>query len=205
MDEIRQPIRANTALEHSSGTVSSPTELTPERIFREYLPRIYRLARHFLGNDADAEDVTQEVFVQLMRKLSTFRGEAAFPTWLHHVAVNAALAFRRKRHTREAHRVGDPFEKLLDGDGRSQPVRRWSEQPDKIALDHETHQLIEEAIARMPDEYRDVYVLADLEGLPNADIATMLDLSLPAVKSRLHRARLTMRDALAPHFEEACP
>jgi RNA polymerase sigma-70 factor (ECF subfamily) len=175
---------------------------TPEQVFREYLPRVYRLARHLLGNDADAEDVTQDVFVQIMRKLDTFRGESAFPTWLHHVTVNSALAFRRKRHVREAHRANDPLEHFLENGDHRETVRPWSQPPEKIALDRETHELIEQAIARMPETYRDVYVLADVEGLPNAEIGEMLGLSLPAVKSRLHRARLLMRNALAPHFEE---
>jgi RNA polymerase sigma-70 factor (ECF subfamily) len=69
-------------------------------------------------------------------------------------------------------------------------------------MDRETQRLIEEAIASLPEPYRDVYVLADVEGLPNAEIGTLLGLGLPAVKSRLHRARLMMREALAPHFEE---
>ena len=77
------------------------TTLTPERVFRDYAPRVYNLARRMLGNDADAEDVTQDVLLQVVRKLDTFRGEAAFPTWLHRVTVNAALANRRKRARRK--------------------------------------------------------------------------------------------------------
>lgn len=176
--------------------------LTPEQVFRDYAPRVYNLARRMLGNDADAEDVTQDVLLQVVRKLDTFRGESAFPTWLHRVTVNAALAHRRKRAQREDHRVKDPLENFLDDGHHTAPIRPWSVQPDQQALDRETHQLIEKAIAGLPEIYRDVYVLADVEGLPNAEIGDMLHLSVPAVKSRLHRARLLMRDALAPHFEE---
>jgi RNA polymerase sigma-70 factor (ECF subfamily) len=74
--------------------------------------------------------------------------------------------------------------------------------PERLAQSRETQQLIDQAIARLPDTYRDVYVLADVEGLPNAEIAGLLELGVPAVKSRLHRARLLMRRTLAPHFEE---
>src|SRR5438309_11166656 len=91
-----------------------PAPLTAEQVFREYAPRIYHLARRMLGNDADAEDVTQDVLLQVVRKLSTFRGESAFPTWLHRVTVNAALAFRRKRAVREEHRVHDPLGEFRD-------------------------------------------------------------------------------------------
>lgn len=176
--------------------------LTPERVFTEYAPRVYNLARRMLGNDADAEDVTQEVLLQVVRKIDTFRGESAFPTWLHKVTVNAALNHRRKRAAREEHQAADPLEKFLDNGHHHGPVNRWELGPEQQLLDRETQKLVEDAIARLPAIYRDVYVLADVEGLPNAEIATLLDLGVAAVKSRLHRARLLMRDALAHHFEE---
>jgi RNA polymerase sigma-70 factor (ECF subfamily) len=175
---------------------------TVEEVFRDYAPRIYNLAWRMLGNAADAEDVTQDVLLRLLQKLDSFRGESAFPTWLHRVTVNAALAHRRKRATREEHRVHDPLDSFLEDGSHAAPVRNWSVRPDQAALDQETRKLIENAIAQLPETYRDVYVLADVEGLPNAEIADMLNLSVSAVKSRLHRARLLMRNALAPHFEE---
>ena len=91
---------------------------------------------------------------------------------------------------------------LLEEGTPATPVRNWWIEPDKAALDREMHRLIEQAIAGLPEIYRDVYVLSDVEGLPNSEIADILGLSVPAVKSRLHRARLLMRNALAPHFEE---
>jgi RNA polymerase sigma-70 factor (ECF subfamily) len=178
-------------------------ELTPERVFRDYAPRIYHLARRMLGNDADAEDVTQDVLLQVVRKLDTFRGESAFPTWLHRVTVNAALAHRRKRASQDDGRVHDPLEHF-DADGlHAGPVKRWSVRPDQPVLDREQRQVIDKAILQLPEMYRDVFVLADVEQLPNAEIAEMLGIGLAAVKSRLHRARLMMRDLLAPHFEES--
>jgi RNA polymerase sigma-70 factor, ECF subfamily len=184
----------------STTTPSEP--LTPELVFREYAPRIYNLARRMLGNDADAEDVTQDVLLQVVRKLDTFRGDSQIATWLHRVTVNAALAHRGKRARREEHEVHDPLEHLLEDGRHRTSVKPWSVSPDQRALDQETHGLIEGAIARLPEIYRDVYVLADVEGLNNPEIADILGLSVPAVKSRLHRARLLMRNALAHHFEE---
>jgi RNA polymerase sigma-70 factor (ECF subfamily) len=177
---------------------------TPEEIVRDHAPRIYNLARRLLGNPADAEDVTQDVLLQVLRKLHTFRGESAFTTWLHRITVNAALAHRRKQALRDEHQLPEPLEQLFAGNGHPLDgrVRPWSVPPDQAILDRETQEVIEQAIARLPDLYRDVYVLADIEGLPNAEIAEMLDLGVPAVKTRLHRARLMMRDALAPYFEE---
>jgi RNA polymerase sigma-70 factor (ECF subfamily) len=176
--------------------------LTPEQVFRQHAPMVYNLARRMLGNDADAEDVTQDVLVQVVRKLDTFRGDSNLSTWLHRVTVNAALAHRRKRAQRAEHEIHDPLNHFLEDGHHAHSVRPWSIAPEQEALNHETHQLVEKAIAQLPEVYRDVYVLADVEGLPNAEIADMLELSLPAVKSRLHRARLLMRHALAPHFEE---
>jgi RNA polymerase sigma-70 factor (ECF subfamily) len=98
--------------------------LTPDRVFRDYAPRVYNLARRMLGNDADAEDVTQDVLLQVVRKLDTFRGEAAFPTWLHRVTVNAALATRRKRARRDEGRVYDPLDAFSeDGHHAGQSAR----------------------------------------------------------------------------------
>jgi RNA polymerase sigma-70 factor, ECF subfamily len=176
--------------------------LTPERVFREYAPRVFHLARRMLGNQQDAEDVTQEVLLQVVRKLDTFRGESQFPTWLHRVTVNAALALRRKRSRREEKQLIDPLERFDDDGKHTHHVRPWLSRPDQPLMDEERKKLIERAIGELPEAYRDVLVLADVEQLANAEIGDMLGLSVAAVKSRLHRARLMMRDLLAPHFEE---
>jgi len=186
-------------------TLPSPT---PEIVFREYAPRIYNLARRMLGNDADAEDVTSEVLMQVVRKLHTYRGDAQLPTWLHRVTVNAALAHREKRANRTKHEHGTAEEALeavsVDPTGRVKLARpAYGSTPAEIVLADEERELIEDAVTKLPEPFRDVYVLADVEGLPNTEIAEMLDLSLPAVKSRLHRARLRMRDLLAPHYADA--
>ncbi len=177
--------------------------MTPEQVFRDFAPRIYHIARRMLGNDADAEDVTQDVLLQVVRKLHTFRGDAQISTWLHRVTVNAALAHREKRANREKREHHTQDDDGFDPGPPAGPVKRWSERPDDPVLAAEQHAIIEKAIAELPAPFRDVYVLADVEGLHNNEIGEMLSLSLPAVKSRLHRARLKMRDALAPHFEEA--
>src|SRR4051794_11013224 len=170
---------------------SAVGELTPERVFRDYAPRVYNLARRMLGNDADAEDVTQDVLLKVVRKLDTFRGKSSLPTWLHRVTVNAALELRRSRARRPEVNTDAP----LDGPagrlgGRPQPG------PDREAQDREAHALLERAIGGLPEGYRDAYVLSDVEGLPNQEAADLLGISQGAMKSRLHRARLMLRDAL---------
>jgi len=176
--------------------------LTPEGVFREYAPRVYHLARRLLGNAADAEDVTQDVFLQVVRKLPEFRGAAAFPTWLYRVTVNAALSFRRKRALRAGHPLPEPMEDFHEDGSHRAPVRHWGGEPERRMLNAEAHQFIEQAIAGLPEIYRDVYVLADVEELPGAEVADLLGLTVSAVHTRLHRARLLMRKALAPYFEE---
>src|SRR5215207_1268923 len=98
-----------------------PDKLTPELVFREYAPRIYAIARRMLGNDADAEDVTQDVLLQVIRKLDTFRGDSAIGTWLHRVTVNAALAHRQKRANRQQREHQTPIDDVLEDAAPSGP------------------------------------------------------------------------------------
>jgi RNA polymerase sigma-70 factor (ECF subfamily) len=195
---------------HSKGAGTTPAPeatfaappLSAEQVYHDYAPRVYHMARRMVSNDSDAEDVTQDVLLQVVRKLPSFRGESALPTWLHRITVNTALSHRRKRAVREEHRVRDPLESLLENE-RPTPARRAEPQPDVHLQTQETQCLIDQAIAELPPIYRDVFILADVEGLPNAAVADALGLSLPALKSRLHRARLLLRETLAPHFEES--
>jgi RNA polymerase sigma-70 factor (ECF subfamily) len=175
--------------------------LTPERVFREHASRIYNLARRMLSNEADVEDVTQEVLLQVVRKLDTFRGEAELTTWLHRVTVNACLVHRRKQAPQLARQISAPVEEVAE-QGHAVAAPACAPAPDHQAQCRETRRLIEHAINRLPEMYRDTFVLADIEGLANAEVGAALGISLPAVKSRLHRARLLLRDALAPHFAE---
>jgi RNA polymerase sigma-70 factor (ECF subfamily) len=174
-----------------------------EQICREHAARIYNLARRMLDNDADAEDITQEVLLQVVRKLDGFRRDSDITTWLHRIVVNSALAHRRRCARRPERQLPDVPEYILDRGARARALRPAAPAPDRQALDRETRRLIEDAIATLPQAYREVYVLADIEGLPNAEVCAALGLGLAAVKSRLHRARLMLREALAPHYEPA--
>ena len=175
------------------------TRPSAAEVTHRHRARVYAMARRMVNSDADAEDVTQDVLLHVVRKLPSFRGESALPTWLHRITVNAALAHRRKKARRERRRSHDPLDVLLE----QQPSRARSEAADDLLLRRETQGLIDRAVARLPARYREVFVLSDVEGLPNAAIAKKIGLSLPAIKSRLHRARAMLRDALAPHFTPA--
>jgi len=185
---IFQPLRGS----RSRDSLERPV-ITPEQVYHDHASRIYSIARKMVRNESDAEDVAQDVFLQVVRKLPDFRGDSAVPTWLHRVTVNAALALRRKQATRAVHEACVSVAGEFEGE---------TAEPATPLLNRETQQLIEEAIASLPEMYREVFVLSDVEGLPNADIAEQLELSLPAVKSRLHRARSLLRTLLAPHFDE---
>jgi RNA polymerase sigma-70 factor (ECF subfamily) len=184
------------------GLRESPA-LTAEVIFHQYAGRIYNLAWRMLSNAADVEDVTQDVLLQVVRKLDTFRGEADLSTWLHRVTVNAALTHRRKQAPQRAREASTSVRHLEDSGQPASPVSCWGAAPDRQLISNEMRECIEKAIRGLPQMYRDPFVLSDIEGLPNAEIGELLGLSLPAVKSRLHRARLLLREALGPHCEEA--
>jgi RNA polymerase sigma-70 factor (ECF subfamily) len=181
-----------------------PGPLSAEQVYQDYATRVYHTARRMLRSDLDAEDVTQDVLLQVVRNLPSFRGESAFPTWLHRVTVNAALLHRR-RTARLVPTVTEPLDDVAGDTSPQSAGRRWLRSPVNQLLERETIALVERAIAGLPDGYREALVGADVEELPNQVVADRLGLTLPALKSRLHRARLMLRDALAPHFGERYP
>jgi RNA polymerase sigma-70 factor (ECF subfamily) len=182
---------------HSPDSSLPQISLSAEQVYHDYAPRVYSVARRMLASDFDAEDVTQDVLLQVIRKLPSFRGDAAFPTWLHRVTVNAALSHRRRQAVRDEGRHS-----LDHGDEDTVASATKAPPPEEALADVETKQLIDRAVASLPEAYRTVFVLADVEGLPNADVAERLGMSLPAVKSRLHRARAMLREALSPHLAQ---
>lgn len=201
-DATPVPAHAPAELPAKDDSVGPSPALTPEAIFHTHAPRFYNLARRLLGNEADAEDVTQDVFVQLLRKLPVFRGEAALPTWLYRVTVNAALAYRRKRAPRRG--IAFPTCSRISATAGPTwlPFNPGRRSRNSCLRDQETHRLIEAAVARLPVMYRDVFVLAEVEDGPNPEVAVLLGLTVAAEKSRLHRARLLMRKTLSAHFGE---
>jgi RNA polymerase sigma-70 factor (ECF subfamily) len=176
-----------------------PQQPSVAEVCHEYAPRVYRLARRMMGHDADAEDVTQDVLLQVVRKLDTFRGEADLGTWLHRVTVNAALLYRRSHAGRRQRQDEAALDMLPEGAPAHSPRPGYAG-PEQAVLDQERQEMIEQAIAGLPPMYRDVYRLSDVEQRSQNEIAGLLGLSLPAIKSRLHRARLMLREVLASYF-----
>jgi RNA polymerase sigma-70 factor (ECF subfamily) len=197
------PRGKGAVLEDCRSPVTPSERLSAEQVYHDYAPRVYSVARRMVSSDVDAEDVTQDVLLQVVRKLPSFRGESAFPTWLHRVTVNTALSHRRRQAVREEHGLIGSLGSFGEDEPFVAPALNRLDDPEAQALSDEARELIGRAIEALPAAYRTVFVLADVEGLPNAAIADRLRLSLPAVKSRLHRARLMLRDALSPHFGDA--
>jgi RNA polymerase sigma-70 factor (ECF subfamily) len=152
--------------------------------------RIYSLCLRMVGDAAEAEDLTQETFLQLHRKISTFRGDSAFSTWLHRLAINAVLMQLRKRGlsliSMDEAMEPDPDSGFSRSFGAQDPALHGS--IDRMAL--------ERAVKDLPAGYRLVFILHDVEGYEHPEIALMLDCSIGNCKSQLHKARLRLRDAL---------
>jgi len=171
-----------------------------EELVDRYGARIYRLARRLLNDPRDVEEVTQDVLLTIVAKIHTFRGEAAFSSWIYRIATNAAYERLRFRGSRPEVSL-EPFLPLFDEEGRHvRPVLDWSDQVDDPAVAGETRAALEQALSRLPEEYRSVILLHDVEGLPNEEVAAALGLTVAAVKSRVHRARLVLRQELAYLF-----
>jgi RNA polymerase sigma-70 factor, ECF subfamily len=169
-----------------------------ERVMEQFAPRVYRLAYGITRNEADAEEVVQDVFLSLFRKIDGFEGRAALGTWIYRISVNAALIKRRGKRAElevfledhlptfreDGHREGDRAMLLAD----------WSETPEEELLSNETRRAVRRMITSLPDRYRVVLLLRDLEGLSNEETAEILGDSVASVKSRLHRARMALRE-----------
>jgi len=169
-----------------------------EQLFARYSPKIYRQALHLLGNDAEAEEIMQEVFLTLYEKASTFRGDAAVSTWLYRLTANAAISRLRRRTRRQEVLIDDYLPQFqADGHHREQPVIDWSHNLEQSLMRDETHQLLRQAIDELRPLDKAVVVLSDLEELPQRETGEILGLSVAAVKARLHRARLFLRGRLA--------
>ena len=172
-------------------------------IVNRYGEKIHRLAYRITNNVRYADDLIQEVFIRLVEKLHTFRQEAKFSTWVYRVATNAILGFLRRQHEYEKPVSLDRTQRYQDnGNLSGVEIKDWSYSIDKILLEREAMEQIEKAVSELPEKYRIVFHLRDVEGLSNPEVGKILELSLPAVKSRLHRARHYLRHRLSDYFYE---
>jgi len=171
-----------------------------DTIVRKYETKVFNLAMSLTRNREDAEEVLQDVFVTIYKKMASFQGKSAFSSWLYRITVNAA--FMRIRKNRQEKSI--PVEEItpameVESSEHDKPHFPSSE---SITLNEELKSTLHGAIARLPDEYRNVFILRDVDGLTNKETGRILKLSIPAVKSRLHRARGMLRKKLNRYYEE---
>lgn len=180
-----------------------------ETLVRTYSGRLLAVTRRYLHNEEDARDAVQDAFLSAFRALHTFTEGSLLSTWLHRIAINAALMKLRTRKRRPEDSIEDLLPKFIEDGHREDghcgnPTRRWKE-PEGLLQQHETRTVVRACIERLPETYRTVLLLRDIEELETQAVAQMLDISPNAVKIRLHRARQALRTLLDPHFREDVP
>ena len=175
-----------------------------EQLVERFGDRVYRLALRITGSNEDAEEAAQDALWTAARKIGSFKGESAFGSWLYRIAANAAYQKLRARRGKSREIALDEVLPALDENGRHfEPMQDWSRRVDEQVLNGELRETLERAIAALPDDYRTALVMHDVEGLSNPDIAETLGISLPAVKSRVHRSRLFVRKRLSDYLAAA--
>jgi RNA polymerase sigma-70 factor, ECF subfamily len=162
-----------------------------EHLYHLHKRRVYALCLRMVGNTTEAEDLTQEAFLQLFRKIATFRGESAFSTWLHRLAVNVVLMRLRKRTLPET-----SLEEATEPDEETGGPRRDFGTADLRLSGSIDRMNLERAIAELPQGYRSIFILHDVQGYEHNEIAEMLGCSIGNSKSQLHKARMRLRELL---------
>ncbi|HEY0385287.1 MAG TPA: RNA polymerase sigma factor [Pyrinomonadaceae bacterium] len=181
--EVEKPKETDFALAQKSAAGDTAAF---EELYRRHFRRVYALCLRMTSDPVLAEDLTQDVFIQLFNKIGSFRGDSAFTTWLHRMTVNQVLMYFRKRSTKSELTSGD--------DETPDQIVKGTENPnampvvDRIAL--------EKAIGQLPPGYRSVFILHDVEGYEHEEIARMLGVAEGTSKSQLHKARLKLRNYL---------
>lgn len=186
-----------------------------ETLLERYEDKVFRLAFRFVRNESDAKEILQDTFLSIWRKLDTFKGDSQFSSWVYRVTANAALMRLRsqRRHPQistedlpagflDSHGAG-----LGDGVGGAghlpSPGENWAKRPDDQLQSDELRSHIQAAVDKLPELYRTVFLLRDVEGLSTEETAEMLGISVPTVKTRLHRARIALRESIAKYFNQS--
>ena len=194
--KVDEPVSDELTLVQSAkaGDVSAFEELV-----KRYDRNVFRIAQHITQNREDAEDVVQDAFLKAYSNLAQFQGQSKFYTWLVRIAVNEALMKLRRR--RPERMVSLDEEVKTEDDSLPREVADWSPNPEQQYTQAELRDILTKTIQGLPATFRTVFVLRDVEGLSTEETAEALELSVPAVKSRLLRARLQLRERLNRYFQ----
>ena len=173
-----------------------------EALFDRYHGKVYGLTVSILKNQSDAEEAVQDVFLTVVRKADRFRGNSALYSWIYPICVNTCLMRLRKGRRTEAVPIDEFLPAFTEEGVHAGPVRDWSRTVERRMLDKELGQVIRRFTDELSEKYRVVFVLSDVEGLSNEETAKILGLTIPAVKSRLHRSRLYLRERLSRYLRD---
>jgi len=166
-----------------------------EELVRRHSGRIFGTVAGIVGNLDDARDATQEVFLRAFENIARFEGRAKFATWLISIAINTGTEMLRHRKRTET------LESLEDEeDFRPRQIQRWDDDPEKVLTAAQRNELVREGFLRLPEKYRVALILRDISQLSSEDAAAALEIGVPALKARVLRGRLMLRERLAPHF-----
>lgn len=169
-------------------------------LMRAYGGRLLAVARRMLRSEEEARDAVQDAFLAAFRGLGAFEGDARLSTWLHRIAVNACLMKLRTRRRKPEEPIDDLLPTFLEDGHQAEPACGWREPGDERLAREQTRRLVRACIDRLPEGYREVLVLRDVEELDTDETAALLGLTPSAVKTRLHRARQALRTLLDPHL-----
>jgi len=171
-----------------------------EQLVKRYDRNVFRIAQHITQNREDAEDVVQDAFLKAYENLEQFQGNSKFYTWLVRIAVNESLMKLRRRRSDRTVSLDEDIK--TEEDTMPREVADWSPNPEQLYKQGELKEILRKTIQGLPASFRTVFVLRDVEGLSTEETAEALDLSIPAVKSRLLRARLQLRERLNKYFRK---
>jgi RNA polymerase sigma-70 factor, ECF subfamily len=176
-----------------------------EELVRLYGPAMTAVIRRYLPSESDAYDALQDAFLSAFKAVDHFQGASGLGTWLHRIAVNAALMKIRTRRRKPETSIDDLLPKFLEDGHREVAGRAWTPTPDRIAENEETRHAVREAIRKLPEAFRTILMLRDIEERSTEETAELLGLSVANVKTRLHRARQALAELLARRFGEDSP
>ena len=182
--------------------IQAENPLAFEELVNRYSMSVFTLANRVTKHKEDAEDVMQEVFVSVMRKITAFRGQSSFSSWIYRVTLNCALMRLRKRRQDKSISMEDMMSQVLAVPNR---VNTFNSEGESFRRRSELREALTAAIEELPKDYRPVFILRDVDGFSSLEVSEMLGISVPAVKSRLHRARISLQRHLSELLEGDAP
>lgn len=173
-----------------------------EKMVQLYQRRVYSLAFNLTRNQSDSEDIAQEVFLRVFNKVNTFLGKSAFSSWIYRITMNVSYMKLKSRKKNEQISLDNLLPQYGENGFHMSTINDWSKKTDETLLSAESIKIIQNAINHLPKKEKVVFILRDIEELSTEKVCEILDISIPAVKSRLHRSRLFLRKRLSNYFDE---